>query len=106
MPNIPVPAFPLTLEAFLTRFPEFKSADTALVMANLNDAALMIDSGVWGVQAAVGHGFLTAHRLALSPFGQQARLVLSDKKGGAPKTTYKAHYDELCRIVGSGFRVL
>ncbi len=93
--------FPLALKDFQTRFPEFKATDTSLVAATLNDAALMIDAQVWGNLAGQGHGYLTAHRLALSPFGQQARMVQKDGT-----TTYQKHYERLVGIVGSGFRVL
>jgi hypothetical protein len=100
--NQPVPTpFPLALKDFQARFPEFRNTDTTLVSAQLNDAALQIDSCVWGPLAGVGHGYLTAHRLALSPFGQQARMVA---KNGT--TTYQTHYEKLVQIVGSGFRVL
>ena len=103
-PQPTVTPFPLAISDFLTRFPEFKGAaanGTDMVGAALNDAALMIDACVWGNLAGQGHGYLTAHRLALSPFGQQARMV---SKGGT--TSYETHYDELVRIVGSGFRAL
>jgi Protein of unknown function (DUF4054) len=94
--------FPLSLQDFQARFPEFKATDTTLVSAALNDAALLIDRCVWGKLAGQGHGYLTAHRLALSPFGQQARMVSKDGK----TTTYLTHYKGLVGIVGSGFRVL
>ena len=103
--NGPAPTrtpFPLPLPAFLTRFPEFRATDTSMVAAALNDAALQIDCTVWGNLAGVGHGYLTAHRLALSPFGQNARMIADD----AESTTYKAHFDYLVGLVGSGFRVL
>ena len=97
--------FPLSLANFLTRFPEFKQASTELVAATLQDAALMIDCGVWGPKAGQGHGYLTAHRLALSPFGQQARLVVTAR--GLPATsTYEVAYKQMVAIVGSGFRSL
>lgn len=105
----PVP-FPLALSDFFARFPEFKDTSTTLVSAALNDAGLQIDRAVWGNLAGEGQGYLAAHRLALSPFGQAARMV--SKAGGASKgaeagvTTYLAHYNYLVGIVGSGFRVL
>jgi Protein of unknown function (DUF4054) len=96
-----VTPFPLALQDFLARFPEFSRTDTTLLASTLNDAALVIDPSVWGSFAGQGHGYLTAHRLALSPFGQQARMVA---KNGT--TTYQAHYDRLVGVVGSGFRLL
>ena len=102
----PITPFPLSSGDFLTRFPEFSKTDTTLVASALSDAAIVIDGAVWGQLAGQGHGYLTAHMLALSPFGQQARLVLDGKKGAAPATTYYSHYDRLMRLVGSGYRVL
>jgi hypothetical protein len=91
----------LALSDFLARFPEFSRTDTTLIASALNDAALVIDPSVWGSFAGQGHGYLCAHRLALSPFGQQARLVT---KSGS--TTYWEHYEALMNVVGSGFRLL
>lgn len=96
--------FPMSQQAFLARFPEFKGAaasGTDLIAAMLNDAALQIDCSVAGTLAGVMHGYLTAHRLALSPFGQQARMLTKDGS-----TTYGAHYEKLVHLVGSGFRAL
>ncbi len=92
--------FPLTYDAFITRFPEFADTDMSLVNATLNDAALEIDVRVWGPIAATGQGYLTAHRLALSPFGQAARLIATDGK-----TTYDTFFQKLVRKVSSGFRL-
>ena len=96
--------FPLGLGDFQNRFPEFNATDTTLVVSALNDAALLIDQSVWGPLAGQGHGYLTAHRLALSPFGQQARMIV-DKKN-PEMTTYFAHYKQMMSIVGSGYRLL
>jgi hypothetical protein len=96
--------FPLAISDFLARFPEFKGTakdSSDLIASALNDAALVIDACAWGPLAGQGHGYLTAHRLALSPFGQQARMVAKDGS-----TTYQRHYEAMVRIVGSGFRVL
>ena len=101
---VAVTPFPMQLKDFQVRYPEFKQTSTELVVAMLQDAALLIDQSVWGNLAGQGHGLLTAHRLALSPFGQQARMIL-DKKN-PELTTYKSHYDQLVAIVGSGYRVL
>jgi hypothetical protein len=93
--------FPLALQDFLTRAPEFKTGDTGMIAAALNDAALRIDASVWGPSAGEGHYYLTAHKLAISPFGQNARLVAKDGT-----TTYGKEFDRLSKLMGSGFRVL
>lgn len=83
-----------------------------MVQAELDAAALQIDTAIWGAYATLptststmtkaddGQRYLAAHKLALSPFGQAARLVAKD--GG---TTYLTHYKKLQRQVSSGHRV-
>jgi hypothetical protein len=90
----------LTLTQFLTQFPEFASTDLAMVQAILTAALLEIDASVWGPKADQGQAYLAAHKLALSPFGQQARMVAKDGS-----TTYEKHYKSLMGQVASGYRV-
>lgn len=96
---------PLTLDQFKTAFPEFRTAEMGLVNAKLSEAYQQIDLSVWdtganGPKSGIGQGYLTAHLLALSPFGQNARMVA---KNGT--TTYWVHYKNLQRQVCQGFRV-
>lgn len=100
-PPGPATPFPLKVADFLARFPEFAATDLSLITATLGDAGNQIDNNVWGFLAGVGHGYLTAHMLALSPFGQAARLVAKDGT-----TTYQTHFNRLVRMVAPGFRVL
>lgn len=93
--------FPIDYQTFITRCPEFSGVETSLIQGNLDAAAQMIDQSVWGNLAGDGHMYLTAHRLALSPFGSNARIVVNDDGS----TTYQRHYQEMVRIVGYGFRV-
>lgn len=90
----------MTVTDFLTQFPEFRNTDLDLVQAMLNAALLEIDASVWRAKADQGQGYLAAHKLALSPFGQNARMVAKDGT-----TTYMVHYDALRGQVASGFRV-
>jgi hypothetical protein len=73
------------LPGFRARFPEFRTADDTLVSACLAAAAGETDSGEFGAAYDEAHGLLAAHKLAISPFGQAARMV-SDKG----QTTYMA----------------
>jgi hypothetical protein len=95
------PPFPLAVDDFLARFPEFAGADLSLIDAMLNDAFFEIDPLVFGPLAGSGHGYLTAHKLALSPFGQNARLEAKDGM-----TTYYVHFRQLVAKVSGGFRAL
>lgn len=90
-----------TLSSFLVSFPEFSDGGApqmALAQAKLDEAALQIDPAVWGVRTNLGHGYLTAHLLAMSPMGNTAKLIKNDT------TTYEIHYLRLVRIVTAGLR--
>lgn len=89
------------LRHFRARFPEFNNAPDTLIQATLDGCAVEFASSIWGTKLDEGHGYLTAHKLSLSPFGQQARLA--DGKRG--ETTYMLEYTRLVRIVAQGFRV-
>jgi len=90
----------VTLGAFTTQFKEFQGVDPTLLQAQLDAAALSVDRTIWGAKADQGTYYLAAHMLALSPFGQNARMV--DAKG---QTTYWVHFRRLRSEVTSGFRV-
>lgn len=87
-------------QSFIELNPEFADASVAQVSAELAAAAVLYTQDVWGALWDQGVRFLTAHRLALSPWGQAARLVAKDGS-----TTYETHLKKLIAIVGcaSGF---
>jgi hypothetical protein len=85
---------------FLARFPEFEPAPPAMVESAIAEAIRNVDSGVWRDKTDDGVRWHTAHALAMSPFGQQARLVSKDGS-----TTYGMRFAELMRSVTPGFRV-
>ena len=87
-------------DAFVIQFPEFTKTGVPLVETMLAAALLEIDADVWGAKATQGQYYLAAHKLALSPFGNNAEMVAKDGS-----TTYQVHYDSLVRQVASGFRV-
>lgn len=80
-----------SISAFITKFPEFARAGTALVQAHLDAAALEIDTEIFATLADEAIYYLAAHRLALSPYGQTAKLVAEGKR----TTTYQTHFREL-----------
>lgn len=83
----------MNLAAFRVRFPEFDAVADALVQARLDDALLELDSNDWGDLLDQGQSYLAAHKLALSPYGQQARLAVNFE------TTYHKHFEKLKRQV-------
>lgn len=86
-----------TLAAFRIRFPEFSQANDPFVNANLTAAALEVDTDAWGAKTDEGVMFLAAHKMALSPFGMNARMVSRDGS-----TTYWTNYHRLLRQVAFG----
>jgi hypothetical protein len=90
----------MLIAQFLIQFPEFAKTDFNQVQATLDAAALEIDASVWRAKADQGQAYLAAHKLALSPFGQGARLSAKDGT-----TIYWTHYEKLVKQVASGFRV-
>jgi Protein of unknown function (DUF4054) len=87
--------------SFFARYPEFVArgfgSNAALVGAVLAEAAVQLSRPVWGPLYDAGHGLLTAHLLAISPFGQQARMAAKDGV-----TTYWRRYQQLVEMVACG----
>jgi hypothetical protein len=52
-----------------------------------------------------GQLYLAAHKLAVSPFGQNAKMMVDNKRVGYRRTTYGAEFLLLQSSVTSGFRV-
>lgn len=94
----------VTVEEFIAQFPEFDECPADFIQPFLDDAEECIDRTIWGeTKGDIGQKYLAAHMIALSPFGQQARLV-TDKN---PKTTtYGQHYNAIKMKVASGCRVI
>lgn len=86
----------MNLAAFRVQFPEFNGVDDAHVNAFLAAALLELDAEVWDVKFDQGHGYLTAHKLALSPFGNNARMVIKNvAETPHGQTTFGVHFDTL-----------
>ncbi len=78
------------------QFPEFRTVSDSLVRSMLGAAALELDLSVWGpfgvdpgpqTKADQAQMYLAAHKLAVSPFGQAAKMVM-DARTGYNRTTY------------------
>lgn len=96
--------FPHTLASFRARFPEFDPTPDTLVQAALDAAADEIDATVWGAKAGEGHGLLAAHKLALSPFGQDMRLGAFGANRAS--SVYGEQHEKLARSVGTAYRLV
>ncbi len=86
----------MTREAFLASYPEFEVIDReepSIVPAKLAEADAAV-SDTWGKHRDEIVGLETAHRLALSPFGRNAKLVSEQGKstyGEQLKQRRRAH---------------
>lgn len=87
----------VTLASFRVHFPEFDGADDSLVQAKLDEAALALDERVFGVRFDEAVRYRAAHTLAISPFGQTARLVAKDGS-----TTYGSQFEQVSRACAGG----
>lgn len=90
-----------TLAAFRATFPEFARVDDAQIQAFLDMAATSVPEDPWFEYQGEGHIYLTAHLLAQSPFGSNARFEDAD-----PSTTYGERFERLKGIVACGARVI
>lgn len=89
----------VSAQDLFARYPEFADAraPTDMVNATLATATVQVRPEVWGVLTDEGIIQLTAHLLAISPWGQQARLAATDGE-----TTYGKRYRELQQSVTCG----
>lgn len=80
-------------------FPELVSAGDPLITAKLAEAITQVDYSVYTPAAAgdMAVRYLTAHLLALSPFGNSARLANKDGS-----STYETMYLRLQRQAACG----
>jgi len=86
--------------SFLARFPEFEPASKSMIEEAIDEATRNVDVDVWRDKTDDGVRWKAAHLLAITPFGQQARLMSKDGS-----TTYGTHFAQLMRSVTPGFRV-
>lgn len=57
----------ITVSDITTSFPEFAAYDPALIQIAIDDAALFVNSKVWGPKYNTGWKYFTAHLLKSSP---------------------------------------
>lgn len=96
----------MNLTTFKAKRPEFKNAPDPLVQGVLDETLLEFNVVVWGDLLDTGHMYLTAHKLSLSPAGQQARIARAQNVP-APYNlnNYGIEYWRLLCIVSHGYRV-
>lgn len=90
-----------TYATFIVAHKEFAQADSATVEAALAETELEVDETTAGDQATALHGWRTAQRLALSPWGAQAKLSAEDGT-----TIYDRRLEALARRIGGSYRMV
>lgn len=83
------------------RFPEFLGVSEPQMVDHLDDAELRIDPDVFGPRTASAVRLLAAHTLALTPFGQSAKLV-----GSTGTTVYGVELKQMRLECSIGWRVV
>lgn len=98
-----------TPATFVAAWPEFAStlaADTAMgrtvVQSALTAAASECDPRLYPDDIDHLVGLLAAHKLAVSPFGQQARVDTGDKKKADETTIYLREFNRLTSLRAGG----
>lgn len=96
------------------QFPEANGVSDVLCTSMLAAAYLELDTSVWG-QFGVPSGLMTKadqaqlylamHKLAISPFGANAKMVINSKKVGYSRTTYGEEFKLMMYANTGGFRV-
>lgn len=91
----------MTLDNFRIRYPEFRTASDTFVQAYLDDAAAsLVGTASLGTAYDVAHGLATAHLIAVSPAGKNARMVNDDGT-----TQYGKTLSELMRARVAGISI-
>ena len=90
----------VTVQSFRNEFSEFRKVDQAEIQAKLDFAQSSISQSVWRHLYDQGVMYLTAHKLALAPAGQNTKL----KPENAAKTVYWVEFVRLRNIVTHGIR--
>jgi hypothetical protein len=93
------------LATFRISFPEFAGADDPFVQAWLDRAEARCGVARWGAKRDDGIFFLAAHLMAVSPWGNSAKLITSPKEKGYQRTTYGLEYWTLALSISAGARV-
>lgn len=83
---------------FKARFPEFNRLPDVTIQDAINRGVAQTNANVFGTLQDEASAYLAAHFLALSPYGQQARLVAKDGN-----TTYFLHWIRIAQLKSAGY---
>lgn len=89
----------LSADRFIALYPEFRTAPPPLIERALFDASKALHAPTFGAEYSRAVGLYAAHIVALSHFGQNARL-----KKDSNATTYSVQLDEMTLSVTACLR--
>jgi hypothetical protein len=84
----------LTAEQFLDAYPEFETAPEDLLNTKLAEALGELNAAVYGSKLDAAHGWLTAHKIASSPYGRNLR-----QQDDESESVYWKEYARIRRLV-------
>jgi hypothetical protein len=90
----------VTAASFKVARPEFVDAEDAFITATIAQALQRIDPAIFGDETDTATIYLTAHYIAISPFGRNAKL--SSKEG---ETVYHTLFRQIQREKAGGHHV-
>lgn len=88
----------MDIPTFKARFPEFSRLPDPTIKDAIARGTARTNSTVMGDQTDEAIGYMAAHLLALSPYGQQARLSEPGKM-----TTYYQHWYDIAQYKAVGY---
>lgn len=94
----------ITVTDFKARYPQFSTAEDALIEASLAQAAREIDLVICGDQADDIQALRAAQDLSSSPFGIQAGLAT--QQGNTYVTAFDQPLERRLRAIGTAYRLI
>jgi hypothetical protein len=77
----------VTVDQIKAEFPEFANTDSGLIGYAIAKATLLVDPGTFAALTDDAVKYYACHLIALTPHGEQARLVEAQEPGGATTTS-------------------
>lgn len=90
----------ITPDVIREAWPEFEDTPDNLIEMKISEASVRVNADRWGDSTWVGRLYLTAHLLAVSPYGRDARLSAKDGS-----STYLEQFKTFQRAIVGGPRV-
>lgn len=89
----------ITRASFVQQFPEFEEINAEpmcqpMIDRCLTSALMFVDAAVWGARFEAGVLYKAAHLLAMTPFGENARL-----QGDRTSSVYSVVFEDMLKAL-------